>query len=190
MSNLYAVSIKKGSTQASLSSGECFSILYHDIFDYPLSLSELIKWKCGKDSFFSEKKIGTKKGAVIIQNPNTGEILAMADSPTFNPNSYSEYEPGNFLNRGVQEIFEPGSSFKPITMAAGLDLGAVTPQTTFNDIGFREEAGYKIKNFSEKVFGSVTMSEVLEKSVNTGVMHVQDLVGNDSFLNYVINFVG
>ena len=73
-------------------------------------------------------------------------------------------------------------------MAAGLDLGVVTPQTTFIDVGFREEAGYKIKNFSEKIFGNVTMSEVLEKSVNTGVMHVQDLVGNDSFLNYVINF--
>ena len=134
------------------------------------------------------KKLKAAGGTIIIQNPNTGEILAMADSPAFNPNNYSEYEPGNFLNRGVQEIFEPGSSFKPITMAAGLDLGAVTPETTFIDVGFREEAGYKIKNFSEKIFGNVTMSEVLEKSVNTGVMHVQDVVGNDSFLNYIINF--
>ena len=112
----------------------------------------------------------------------------MADGPTFDPNNYSEYEPRNFLNRGVQEVFEPGSSFKPITIATGLDLGAVTPQMTFNDVGFREEAGYRIKNFSEKIFGIVTMSQVLERSVNTGAMYVQDLVGDDNFLNYIINF--
>src|SRR3989344_2967430 len=127
-------------------------------------------------------------GTIIIQDPDTGKILAMADRPTFDPNNYSEYEPRNFLNRGVQEVFEPGSSFKPITIATGLDLGAVTPQMTFNDVGFREEAGYRIKNFSEKIFGIVTMSQVLERSVNTGAMYVQDLVGDDNFLNYIINF--
>src|SRR3989338_4335487 len=127
-------------------------------------------------------------GTIIVQDPNTGEILAMADKPTFDPNNYSEYEPSNFLNRGVQEIFEPGSSFKPITMAMGLDLGVVTPQTTFKDDGFREVAGYRIKNFSERVFGTVTMSQVLERSVNTGAMYVQDQVGDDNFLNYAINF--
>ena len=83
---------------------------------------------------------------------------------------------------------EPGSSFKPITMAMGLDLGVVTPQTTFKDDGFREVAGYRIKNFSERVFGTVTMSQVLERSVNTGAMYVQDQVGDDNFLNYAINF--
>ena len=92
------------------------------------------------------------------------------------------------MNRGVQEIFEPGSSFKPITMAMGLDLGAITPQTTFKDEGSREAAGYRIKNFSEKIFGTVTMSQVLEKSINTGAMYVQDIVGDDNFLNYIINF--
>jgi len=133
------------------------------------------------------KKLEATGGTIIIQDPNTGKMLAMVDRPTFDPNNYSEYEPRNFLNRGVQEIFEPGSSFKPITMAMGLDLGAITPQTTFNDVGFRDEAGYRIKNFSEKVFGNVTMSEVLEKSVNTGAMYVQDMVGNKNFLDYVIN---
>ncbi|MBI2674641.1 MAG: penicillin-binding protein 2 [Candidatus Yanofskybacteria bacterium] len=134
------------------------------------------------------KKLEAAGGTIIIQDPNTGKILAMGDRPTFDPNNYSEYEPRNFLNRGIQEIFEPGSSFKPITMAMGLDLGVITPQTTFNDVGFREEAGYKIKNFSERVFGNVTMLEVLERSINTGAMHVQGLVGNKNFLDYVINF--
>lgn len=134
------------------------------------------------------EKLKAAGGTIIIQDPDRGGILAMADRPTFDPNNYSEYESSNFLNRGVQEIFEPGSSFKPITMAMGLDLGVLTSQTTFNDVGFREEAGYRIENFSEKIFGNVTMSEVLEKSINTGAMHIQDMVGNDNFLSYAINF--
>jgi cell division protein FtsI/penicillin-binding protein 2 len=128
------------------------------------------------------------KGSIIIQDPNTGAILAMADRPTFNPNNYYDYEPSTFLNQGIQEIFEPGSSFKPITMAMGLDLGVLNPQTEFEDIGYRNEAGYTIKNFNGRVFGKVTMSQVLEKSINTGAMYVQDLVGNEKFLDYVINF--
>ena len=137
---------------------------------------------------FLMKKWGAVQGTIIIQDPNTGGIIAMADRPTFNPNSYSGYEPRSFLNQGAQEIFEPGSSFKPITMAMGLDLGLVSPQTVFKDEGFRMIAGYKINNFSEKVFGTVTMSQVLERSINTGAMHIQDLVGDGNFLDYSINF--
>lgn len=134
------------------------------------------------------KKWDAVAGTIIIQDPNTGKILAMANRPTFDPNNYNEYKPENFLNRGVQEIFEPGSSFKPITMSMGLDLGVISPQTTFTDTGFRDIAGYKIKNFSEKIFGIQTMSQVLEKSINTGAMFVQDKIGDDNFLNYIINF--
>lgn len=126
--------------------------------------------------------------SIIVQDPITGKILAMTDRPTFNPNSYSSSRPEAFLNRSTQEIFEPGSSFKPITMAAGLDLAKVTAQTSFHDNGFVSIAGYTIKNFSDKIFGTVTMSQVLEKSINTGVMHVENLVGDDNFLNYIVNF--
>lgn len=126
-------------------------------------------------------------GSIIVQDPQTGEILAMADRPSFDPNDYRDSSLSHFLNRGIQGVFEPGSSFKPITMAMGLDLAKVTPQTTFTDTGFVEISGYKINNFSEKVFGTQTMSQVLEKSINTGAMFVQGLVGDDNFLNYIIN---
>ena len=70
----------------------------------------------------------------------------------------------------------------------GLDLGKVFPTTTFTDTGSFTVAGRTIKNFSEKIFGVRTMSEVLEKSINTGAMFVENLVGDDNFLNYSINF--
>lgn len=133
------------------------------------------------------KKWNAQGGTIIVQDPNTGKILAMADKPSFDPNNYSDYQPGLFLNKGVQEVFEPGSSYKPITMAAGLDLGKVTTQTTFTDVGFIKAAEYTIHNFSNKVFGLQTMSQVLEKSINTGAMFVENTIGDDNFLNYAIN---
>lgn len=133
------------------------------------------------------KKWDSKAGTIIIQDPKTGKILAMADAPTFDPNDYSDYQPGLFINKGVQEVFEPGSSFKPITMSMGLDLAKITPQTTFTDVGFVKAAEYTIHNFSNKVFGLQTMSQVLENSVNTGTMFVENTVGDENFLNYTIN---
>ena len=133
------------------------------------------------------KKWGAQGGSIIVQDPTTGKILAMADNPSFDPNNYSDYQPGLFLNKSIQEVFEPGSSYKPITMAMGLDLGKVTPQTTFTDVGFIKAAEYTIKNYSDKVFGTQTMSQVLEKSINTGAMYVENTIGDENFLNYSIN---
>lgn len=133
------------------------------------------------------EKWQAESGVIIVQEPQTGKILAMADWPSFDPNNYADIKSEYFLNSSTQEIYEPGSSFKPVTMSAGIDLGKVMPQTSYEDIGFVNVAGYTIKNFSEKVFGRQTMSQVLEKSINTGVMFVENLIGDDNFLNYVIN---
>ncbi len=127
-------------------------------------------------------------GSIIVQDPQTGKILAMADEPTFDPNNYSSSPTSSFINQNVQEMFEPGSSFKPITMAAGIDSGKVTPNTTFSDPGIIEIAGRQIHNFDGLAHGTVTMTQVLEKSLNTGAAFVENLVGQDNFLNYVINF--
>ena len=128
------------------------------------------------------------KASIIVQDPTTGKILAMADRPTFDPNSYSQFETSLFLNSSVQEIFEPGSSFKPITMAIGLDLGKITPETKYEDTGSVKIDEYEIKNFDGQAHGIHTMTSVLQNSYNTGTMFVENLVGNENFLNYTINF--
>ncbi len=134
------------------------------------------------------KRWSAESGSIIVQNPDTGEILAMAASPSFNPNNYSDYELGDFMNPNVQEIFEPGSSFKPITMAAAVDTDAVTPMTTYYDTGEVKIGGYSIKNFNEKSNGTQTMRQVLEHSLNTGAIFAQGKTGDDAFLNYVVSF--
>lgn len=126
-------------------------------------------------------------GTMLVQESKSGKILAMADWPTFDPNNYSISNPEIFLNRSIQGVYEPGSSFKPVIMSAGIDLSKITPQTSYDDVGYVNIAGYTIHNFSEKVFGRQTMAQVLEKSINTGVMFVENIIGDDNFLNYIIN---
>jgi len=132
------------------------------------------------------KKYSAASGTLIVQDPLTGRILAMADSPTYNPNSYGSASPTSFLN-GALLPFEPGSSFKPFTMAMGLESGVITPSSTFNDSEDVIIDGYTIKNFNEGRFGIVTMSQILEKSINTGAMWVAERVGKEKFLDFVVN---
>ncbi len=132
------------------------------------------------------KKYHAASGTLLVQEPNSGRLLAVVDSPSFDPNTYSSFPVQNFAD-GAVSPFEPGSSFKPFTMAIGLQSGAVTPDSQFNDDGDVVVDGYNIKNFNEKHFGRVTMTEVLEKSINTGVMWVQQKIGNSPFLDAIIN---
>lgn len=132
------------------------------------------------------RKYSAASGVIIVQEPKTGRILGLADSPTFDPNNYGSYPVQSFLN-GAITPFEPGSSFKPFTMAMGIDNGKVTPDTIFDDSGDVVVDGYTIKNFNEGHFGKVTMTQVLEKSINTGVMYVQSLLTHDQFLHGVVD---
>lgn len=133
-------------------------------------------------------KWGPVSGTIIVEDPQNGALLAMAGSPSFDPNNYSQYHLGNFVNKAVQEMFEPGSSFKPFTMSGAIDQKKVTPETTYFDSGEVDLAGYKIKNFNEKSYGVQTMKQVLEKSLNTGAMFAENKLGDENFLNYMINF--
>lgn len=134
------------------------------------------------------EKWSAESGLIIVQEPATGKILAMATRPTFDPNNYADYKLEEFINPAVQKVFEPGSSFKPITMAAALDSGAVTPETTYTDQGVVQIGGYTIKNFDEGVHGIQTMRGVLRKSLNTGAIFAEERTGDDAFLNYVVAF--
>lgn len=145
--------------------------------------------------FFVERKLedlvsrwGAVGGSVIVQDPLSGAILAMADLPSFDPNRYSEYSYERFVNSNIQGTFEPGSSFKSITMAAALDSGAVNPETSYFDSGEVKLAGYTIRNYDLKSHGYQTMTNVLEKSINTGAIFAMEKTGREKFLEYLERF--
>ncbi len=134
------------------------------------------------------KKYSSSRGTVIVQDPTSGAILAMASSPSFDPNRYQDFSLDRYINSAVQEEYEPGSSMKAITMAAALDTGAVIPDTTYEDTGLLEINGYPIRNYNNEANGVQTMRQVLEKSLNTGAVFAQRRTGDDKFLNYVVGF--
>jgi len=146
--------------------------------------------------FFVEEKLKqiienleAPSGTIIVMEVKTGAIKAMANWPEFNPNKYNEVKDANlFSNPAIHDVYEPGSIFKPITMAGALDKGVITPTTTYEDRGFTEVSGYIIKNALERAEGIQTMTQVLEKSLNSGAIFAQQKLGKDDFLKYVEKF--
>lgn len=127
-------------------------------------------------------------GTIIISEPKTGKLLAMASAPDFDPNLYKEFPIKNFINPAVQLQYEPGSVFKPLTMAAGIDSGAFTPDTTYIDTGSVTLNGKKITNWDHKAYGKATMTNVIEHSINTGAVFAEQQIGNDTFKAYLKKF--
>ncbi|MFA6271949.1 MAG: penicillin-binding protein 2 [Patescibacteria group bacterium] len=135
------------------------------------------------------QKHGASEGSAIVMDPSTGAILAMCNAPVFDANNYSEVEDiETFINSAVSDQYEPGSVFKPLAMAAALDMGAVTPSTTYEDTGEVKIDSYTIRNSDLKANGIQTMTNVLELSLNTGAIFSVQQIGNENFYNYVQKF--
>jgi cell division protein FtsI/penicillin-binding protein 2 len=114
----------------------------------------------------------------------------MANRPTFNPGKLDEYAfiGSDFLNPSISLIFDPGSTFKIITMAAGLDSGTIGPQSTHNLPGTYEYWGLEFRNWDERTYPNQTMTNVLANSSNTGAIYVANRLGPDKFYEYVRAF--
>ncbi|HBB36428.1 MAG: peptidoglycan glycosyltransferase, cell division protein FtsI (penicillin-binding protein 3) [Candidatus Moranbacteria bacterium GW2011_GWC1_45_18] len=157
--------------------------------DIYLTIDHTIQYRAEMAIKKSVEKFSADGGTIVVQEPRTGAVLAMASWPTFNANDFSKVEDMSvFSNPAVSGTYECGSVFKPITMAAGIDAKVVMPDTTYTDTGAVSEAGYTIKNSDGKANGVQTMTQVLEKSLNTGVIFVEKLLGNLRFYEYVKNF--
>jgi len=139
-----------------------------------------------------KENLEVEEGQIVVIEPNSGKIIALANFPNFDPNRYGEFATnGNleiFKNGATQETFEPGSVFKPITFAAALEEGKITPQTTYIDKGIVEIGGWPIYNYDGRVYGEQTMTNVLEKSINTGAVFVQSQLPHHIFLDYIQKF--
>ena len=114
---------------------------------------------------------GAKSGSVVVLDPRTGEVLAMVNQPSYNPNDREQYLPDNYRNRAVTDIFEPGSSFKPFVMAAALEAGAVNPRTPVDTSG-AIKINNRIITEDPKDLGRVDLTTVLAKSSNVGAARV------------------
>ncbi len=123
--------------------------------------------------------------SVIVEDPTTGAILAMGAYPTFNPNDYASSSLADFMNPNIQSLYEPGSIFKLLTMAAGIDAGAFTTSTTYDDKGYVNVDGAHITNYNLTIHGpygpGTTMTQVIQHSINTGAIFAENTMGNAVF---------
>lgn len=125
----------------------------------------------------------------IVMDPRSGEVLALAALPSFDPNRFQSEEDWRvFVNPLVENVYEFGSIMKPLTLAAGIDAGVITPTSTYRDEGFLERDGKTIYNFDKKARGVVPMQEVLNQSLNTGAAQVALTMGTKRFADYLRAF--
>ncbi len=153
-----------------------------------LTIDHIIQYETEKILKSAVSKYQAQRGTIIIMEPSTGRILAMASYPDFDPNNYQGQDMASFRNLAVSSSYECGSIFKTITLASAIDAGRVTPESTYVDTGSVSEAGYTIKNALNKAYGKQTMTQVLDMSLNTGAIYAEKQLGNANFLAYVKRF--
>ncbi len=133
--------------------------------------------------------LDAREGSIVVMDPTTGNILAMASAPDFDPNEFGSVRNlDRFQNPVIEKLFEPGSIFKPLTMSGAIEKGKVTPDTTYEDKGILERGGETIRNYDQRSYGQRTMREVLEFSINTGAVFVEEQLGHQNFLDFIKRF--
>ena len=129
-----------------------------------------------------------RAATVIVMNPKTGEILAMANRPTFNPNAFYRYQPQIWRNNSVSMNYEPGSTFKIMIAAAAMEEGILKTDSRFNDRGYVEVSGRRIRNWNNKSYGMVSFSDVMKHSINTSFVDIGLQMGALKLDEYVKKF--
>ncbi|HZS76314.1 MAG TPA: penicillin-binding protein 2 [Ktedonobacteraceae bacterium] len=144
------------------------------------------------------QKLDAQSGTVVVINVHTGAVAALAGYPTFDPNKYSQYASTNgclgteevYFNPALYCAYEPGSTMKAVTMAAALDQGLITPDTTIDDQGCIDFPDVpQICNWRDIAYGPETMTQVLEHSANVGASYVAyNILGAQRYYPYLVKF--
>lgn len=113
-----------------------------------------------------------ERGTVIVMNAQTGALLALVSQPSYNPNRYYEFDQALFKNWALSDLYEPGSTFKPINVAIALETGAIQPDSVFNDEGQLTISGWPVSNYDHNANGPLSVTQILEKSSNIGMVHI------------------
>ncbi len=154
-----------------------------------LTIDHTVQYICEKYLQDAINQYKAASGQVAIAEASTGKILAMASSENYDPNKFNEVKDINkFNNPVISYSYEPGSIFKPITMAAAIDAGKIEPDTTQVFGASVKVHDRTIKTSTNKAYGKETMTQVLENSDNVAMVWVADQLGSDLFSQYLQNF--
>lgn len=169
-----------------ISSREGFSNENGDTF--VLNIDRAVQYILEKKLKLGIEKYGAKAGGVTLMDPKTGKILGMASFPSYDPEKFLDFEEKSYKNPLIADSFEPGSIFKVIVMAAALDKKVVKADTLYDERSPISIGGYKIKTWNDEYHGEMTMTQVLEKSSNVGMVWVATQLEKGELLSYLRKF--
>ncbi|HKK01525.1 MAG TPA: penicillin-binding protein [Desulfuromonadales bacterium] len=152
-----------------------------------LTLDKNLQYIAEKELASGVSAVHARGGTVVMLDPQTGKVLAMASQPDYNPNALSKYTPRDWRNRAVCDTYEPGSTFKIFLMSSALDAGVVHTGETFNCENGAYAIGGKIIHDHEK-FGQLTITQILKYSSNIGAAKIGALLGRERFYRYIRDF--
>ncbi len=152
-----------------------------------LALDEKVQYIAERELAAAIAKTHAPAGTVIVQDPNSGAILALANWPTFNPNAATDAPAESRMNRAISAIYEPGSTFKLVTLAAAFDQNLTRPDEVFNcENGSLEVGGRRIHD--HKAYGLLTVADILANSSDVGAMKIALRLGAPKFYDYIRGF--
>ena len=157
--------------------------------DLVLTIDRAIQYKACLELKKAVDYFKAESGSVVVINPKTGGILAMCGEPDYDPDIYNKVEGIEVYNNpAIFSAYEPGSIFKAITMSIALDTDKVQPETVYEDKGSVFIRPYTIKNYGDKIYGWQTMTQGLEKSINTGAIFAVEKITSKVFAKYAKDF--
>src|SRR3989344_1477965 len=157
--------------------------------DIVLTVDRVVQAFAEQELKVGVERYAAERGSILIMNPKTGAVLAMATYPTFDPNAYYAVRDARVqTNPIVSDSFEPGSILKPAVMAAAIDLDLLEPDSTFVDNGPVKVSKFTINTFDGKHLGVQTMTQALEQSNNIGMVHVAQKLGAERMYDYLRRF--
>jgi cell division protein FtsI/penicillin-binding protein 2 len=150
--------------------------------DLVLTIDRTVQALVEEELGLALEETGAKSGVIIVMDPRSGAILALAAAPVYDPNRYWEVRDTRlFVNPAINSQYEPGSVFKVLTTAVALENGLVSPDTVFYDEGQIEVGGQVIRNATRQAYGYVTMTEVLIHSLNVEMAKISSMLGPERF---------
>jgi len=184
-----SIQVERDAVGRRLTIGSTKLVRARDGSDLVLTLDRTIQYEACRQIAEAIKVFEADSGSIVVMDPNSGAIWAMCSAPDFDPAEYGKVDSiGVFNNPVIFDQFEPGSIFKSITMAAGVNEGKVGPDTTYMDKVEDEIDDFTIRNSDHRAHGLSTMTDVLKDSLNLGAIFVQRQLGKDMFKRYVEAF--
>lgn len=156
--------------------------------DVVLTLDSNIQFSAEQAIASGVKGAKAESGSVLVMDTKTGGIVAWATYPAYDANQFTTTDPARTRDPIVSDLYEPGSVMKVPTLAGALDTGKITPSTTIQDPGHVSVGGSLIHDWDGANHGTVTMTNVLEKSLNVGAIKAMQMEGRDSFFHYLEAF--